>query len=46
MPRGAFAHHPDLSVFEVCGVREWTSKELDTYVGRLRRRWTLRNGVQ
>ena len=46
MPRGAFVHHPDLSVFEMCGIGDWSPEELDAYMGMLRRRWALRKGVQ
>ena len=42
MPRGAFIHYPDLSVFDMCGIGDWTAEELDTYVARLRKRWRLR----
>ena len=44
MPRGTFIHYPDLSVFDVCGVGDWTAEELETYVARLRKRWRLRKG--
>jgi len=44
MPRGDFVHYPDLSVFDVCGIGSWSAEELETYVTRLRRRWTLRKG--
>jgi len=44
MPRGDFVHYPDLSVFDVCGIGSWSADELETYVARLRQRWTLRKG--
>jgi hypothetical protein len=44
MPRGDFVHYPDLSVFDVCGIGSWSAEELETYVARLRQRWTLRKG--
>jgi len=44
MPRGDFVHYPDLSVFDVCGIGSWSADELETYVARLRHRWTLRKG--
>lgn len=42
MPRGDFVHYPDLSVFDVCGIGSWSAEELETYMARLRQRWTLR----
>jgi hypothetical protein len=44
MPRGTFIHYPDLSVFDVCGIGEWSGEELEAYVERLRQRWVLRKG--
>ena len=45
MPRGTFLHHPDLSVFEICGIGDWSAEELNAYVRRLTDRWMLRKGV-
>lgn len=45
MPRGTFLHHPDLTVFEVCGIGDWSAEELNAYVKRLTDRWMLRKGV-
>jgi len=42
MPRDLFLHFPDLMVFDVSGVGEWTEEELDRYVARLRARWKTR----
>jgi hypothetical protein len=42
MPRGKFIHHPDLSVFEICDIGNWSVEELDAYIKRLEDRWTLR----
>lgn len=41
MPRGTFVHYPDLSVFDMCGIGEWTAEELETYVAKIRQRWML-----
>jgi hypothetical protein len=45
MPRGTFIHHPDLSVFEVCGIGDWTPEELKTFMDKLEQRWILRKGA-
>jgi hypothetical protein len=45
MPRGTFVRFPDLSVFDICGIGEWSGEELDSYLSRLRQRWMLRKGV-
>ena len=45
MPRGTFVHHPDLSVFEICGLGDWTADELNAYVTKLTQRWMHRNGA-
>ncbi|QQG48701.1 MAG: hypothetical protein HY247_08210 [archaeon] len=45
MPRGIFVHYPDLTVFDMCGIKEWTESELQTYVRRLKERWALRTGI-
>lgn len=45
MPTGAFVHYPDLSVFDMCGIGDWTTEELETYMAKLRQRWILRTGV-
>jgi hypothetical protein len=42
MPRGIFVHYPDLSIFDICGIGNWTEEELQVYVKRLRERWVLR----
>jgi hypothetical protein len=44
MPRGMFIHYPDLSVFDVCGIEDWSAQELETYVAKIRQRWVLRKG--
>jgi hypothetical protein len=31
MPRGIFIHFPDLRIFEISGIEEWTEEELDRY---------------
>lgn len=45
MPRGTYVHYPDLSVFDVCGIGDWSAEELEAYVEKLRQRWVLRTGV-
>ena len=45
MPRGTFVHHPDLTVFEMCGLGDWSAEELNAYIKRLTDRWMLRKGV-
>jgi hypothetical protein len=42
MPRGVFIHFPDLRVFDISGIEEWTEEELDRYTRRLKERWTIR----
>jgi len=42
MPRGIFVHYPDLSIFDVCGIGNWTEEELQIYVRRLREHWVRR----
>jgi hypothetical protein len=42
MPRGIFIHFPDLRVFDISGIEEWTEEELDRYTRRLKERWTIR----
>jgi hypothetical protein len=42
MPRGIFVHYPDLAVFDVCGIGNWTEEELQVYVRRLKEHWLLR----
>jgi hypothetical protein len=42
MPRGIFIHFPDLRVFDISGIEEWTEEELDWYMRRLKERWTIR----
>ena len=42
MPRGIFIHFPDLRVFDISGIEEWTEEELDRYMRRLKARWTIR----
>jgi hypothetical protein len=42
MPRGIFVHYPDLSIFDICGIGNWTEEELQVYVRRLKERWVLR----
>ncbi|MDG7006633.1 MAG: hypothetical protein JRN06_00145 [Nitrososphaerota archaeon] len=44
MPRGSFIHHPDLAIFEVCGISDWSADEIKEYVDRLNQRWILRKG--
>jgi hypothetical protein len=44
MPRGILVHYPDLKVFDVSGIEEWTEEELDRYIARLRERWQIRRG--
>ena len=39
MPRGSLVHFPDLAVFEVSGIADWTEAELDVYSRRLREHW-------
>src|SRR5580700_8501267 len=39
MPRGIFVHYPDLAVFDICGIGNWTEEELQVYVRRLKERW-------
>ena len=42
MPRGIFIHFPDLRIFDISGIEEWTEEELDRYMRRLKERWTIR----
>jgi hypothetical protein len=42
MPRGIFIHFPDLRIFDISGIEEWTEEELDRYMRRLKARWTIR----
>jgi hypothetical protein len=42
MPRGIFIHFPDLRIFDISGIEEWTEEELDRYTRRLKERWTIR----
>ena len=42
MPREIFIHYPDLTVFDLSGIGDWTEEELDTYIARLRERWQIR----
>ena len=42
MPREIFIHYPDLAVFDISGIGDWTKEELDWYIERLRERWQIR----
>ena len=42
MPRELFIHYPDLRIFDLAGIEQWTEAELAWYTERLRERWLIR----
>lgn len=44
MPRGTLVRYPDLRVFDISGVEQWTEEELEVYTRDLRRLWLSRTG--
>jgi hypothetical protein len=38
-PRGGIAQFPDMGVFDVCGMADWSEDEVEQFARRLRNHW-------
>ena len=38
-PRGGIAQLPDMGIFDICGMADWSEEEVEQLAKRLRKHW-------